>query len=88
MSIRPFTLDGWEDESAWGFDDGLGSYYAKLTRNGSDHGDGPEIWITRGWNGIALVGSEDQLVELISQATGIASPQVYTAMHAGDHEPA
>ncbi len=38
-------LPGWEDQSYWGWDQGTGSFFAQLWRNGSTS-DAPEIWLT------------------------------------------
>jgi hypothetical protein len=38
-------LPGWEHQSIWGWDEGTGSFYAQLWRNGSAS-DAPEIWLT------------------------------------------
>src|SRR5690349_2443743 len=38
-------LPGWEDQSIWGWADGVGSFYAQLWRNGSTS-DAPEIWLS------------------------------------------
>lgn len=40
---EPFTdaldLPGWEDQSIWGYDNGIGAYFAQLWRNDKDKGD-------------------------------------------------
>jgi hypothetical protein len=38
-------LPGREDQSIWGWDDGVGGFYVQLWRNGSSS-DAPEIWLT------------------------------------------
>src|ERR1043165_7598446 len=38
-------LLGWDEQSIWGWDEGLSSFYAQLWRNGSV-ADSPEIWLS------------------------------------------
>jgi hypothetical protein len=38
-------LPGWEDQSIWGYDEGIGSFFAQLWRNGS-RSDDPEVWLS------------------------------------------
>lgn len=46
MSIQPFTMPGWDDYSTWGYEEGMGHYYAQLYRNSDDSDGPPRIWIT------------------------------------------
>ncbi|GLY71270.1 hypothetical protein [Amycolatopsis taiwanensis] len=74
-------LPGWEHQSIWGWDEGTGSFYAQLWRNGSTS-DAPEIWLTGAlkpypWPGcIALEIVEHTQADTLAvvQAMGIAHP--------------
>lgn len=39
---------GWADFSTWGYDSGMGSFYAQLTCDTSSDDDGPDVWVTPG----------------------------------------
>lgn len=81
MTINGLLLQGWEDLSTWGYDSGLDSYYAQLTRNGNSDDDGPDIWITPPrWPAIP---HPDALARVIADATGTDVTTVHTAMDAG-----
>ena len=74
-------LPGWEEQSIWGWDEGTGSFYAQLWRNGSSS-DAPEIWLTGArtpypWPAsIALAIVERTKTDALTvvQAMGIAHP--------------
>lgn len=38
-------LPGWDEQSVWGYDGGVGSFFAQLWRNGSRAPD-PEVWLS------------------------------------------
>lgn len=38
-------LDGHDDQSIWGYDTGVDSFFAQLWKNGSESED-PELWLT------------------------------------------
>ena len=44
--VAAFRVTGWENYSTWGYEEGLGHFYAQLYRNGDDHNAEPRIWIT------------------------------------------
>lgn len=44
--MNPLDLPGWSDYSTWGWDDGIGSYFAELIRDESDDPDEPEFWLS------------------------------------------
>ncbi|WP_157181404.1 hypothetical protein [Actinopolymorpha alba] len=77
-SIYPLFLDGWDNLSTWGRDNGI--WYAQLTRNGNSDDDGPDVWITPPRYVIERV---DDLAKAISAATGVGQPTVEAAMCAG-----
>ncbi|GGJ75516.1 hypothetical protein GCM10010123_01870 [Pilimelia anulata] len=75
-------LPGWDHQSIWGWDDGVGSFYAQLWRNNTNS-DAPEIWLsgatnTYPWPGcIALEIATKARVDPLTvvRAMGIAHPQ-------------
>lgn len=78
-TIYPVLIDGWDDLSTWGWDSGVRSYYAQLTRNGNSDGDGPDVWITPpAWPVMQL---PETLAQAIAQATGADLAAVRTAMN-------
>ncbi len=74
-------LDGWDDRSTWGYDDGIGSFYAQLWRNPGDT-DAPEIWLSGvdpryPWPGclaLAVVEATGRDPVSVVRALGIAAP--------------
>lgn len=79
-------LPGWEDLSIWGYDSGVSSFVAQLTRNGNSDDDGPEVWITPGAS-YPVVASLALLQGLIANATSVAAADVAAAMnHAVDYQ--
>lgn len=81
MSNGPWALvlPGWEDLSTWGYDDGIGSFYAQLTRNGGNDDNGPEVWITP--PRYPAITRSAQLATLITQTTGAAFTDVREALN-------
>ncbi|MEU3622807.1 hypothetical protein BS329_09635 [Amycolatopsis coloradensis] len=80
------VLPGWESLSTWGYDSGIGSFFAQLPRNGNSDDDGPDVWITPG-AGFPVVTSPAQLQALIASSTGTATADVTSAMnHAVDRQ--
>lgn len=81
----PFTdtidLPGWDDQSFWGFDEGIGSFFAQLWRNGSQS-DEPEIWLSGvqlpypgpGCIALDIVGETMQDPPSVVRALAIADP--------------
>ncbi|WP_125789751.1 hypothetical protein [Amycolatopsis sp. WAC 01375] len=74
-------LAGWGDRSIWGWDDGIGSFYAQLWRNGSSS-DAPDIWLSGAskpypWPGcvaLDIVQHTGAAPLSVVQALGIADP--------------
>ena len=81
MSIYAVFLDGWDHRSTWGWDDGMGCFYAQLTRNGESDANGPGIWITPPTWPQATTAT--QLATLIAAATGADLHAVQVAMNEG-----
>ncbi|MER7009465.1 hypothetical protein ABT297_41350 [Dactylosporangium sp. NPDC000555] len=81
MSIYAVFLDGWDHKSTWGWDDGVGSYYAQMTGNGKSDANGPEIWITPPT--FPEIMSPAALAEAIARATGENLGAVQRAMNDG-----
>ncbi|WP_435583461.1 hypothetical protein [Amycolatopsis thermoflava] len=44
--LNAFLVPGWDHFSTWGYEDGLGHYYAQLYHNSDDRDAAPRIWIT------------------------------------------
>lgn len=78
-------LPGWENLSIWGWDAGLDTLFAQLTRNGGNDDDGPEIWITP--PRFPVVTTSTALAEIIAKATSAPLAEVRAALnHAVDHQ--
>ncbi|MET9607423.1 hypothetical protein ABZZ17_20510 [Streptomyces sp. NPDC006512] len=43
---HPFWMPGWDQQSIWGYEEGLGHLYAQLYANQDDPDAEPRIWIT------------------------------------------
>ncbi len=71
MSVRAFTMPGWDHHSTWGEEEGLGHFYAQLYRNSDDRDGPPLIWITPPRH---VVTSIDALAEAIAAAIGPFEP--------------
>lgn len=78
MSIHALLLQGWDETSTWGVDDGL--YYAQLTRNGVSDADGPQIWIAPPQY---VVRGVTELMYTIAASTGAPVDVVDEAMSRG-----
>lgn len=68
-------LPGWSDQSIWGYDEQMDTYFAQLWRDG-DRNDEPTVWIS----GCDPIRSGRQLAELISSATGLETGTVMEAL--------
>ncbi|WP_106398907.1 hypothetical protein [Actinocorallia populi] len=77
-------LDGWDQQSVWGYDEGMVSYFAQLWRNG-DNGDAPTIWIS-GMN--PRYEYPERLLGAIVAATRAPALEVFRAMQRPDAAPA
>jgi hypothetical protein len=78
MSRYGLELRGWHD-SAWGFDEGLGSYFAQLYQDHEpvDEQDTPHVWLS----GIHhTYRSKEQLAAGIAEATGLPLRKIRKAM--------
>lgn len=75
--IRPLLLPQWDEASTWGFDTGIGAFFAQLYRNGTNYSEPPTVW---------LVGVSPDLhntVDLrdeIAKATSLRSEEVASAL--------
>lgn len=74
--IQPFTMPGWDRFSTWGYEEGLGHFYAQLYRNSDDRDAAPRIWITPPAYVVATV---DELAETIATAIAPYEPMYLTA---------
>ena len=43
--VDAIWLDGYDQQSVWGYDTGVGSFFAQMWPNGS-RSDAPELWLT------------------------------------------
>ena len=82
VSVYMLDLPGWDGLSIWGWDDGLGCFYAQLTRNGNSDDDGPDVWITPGPR-FTTITEIDALATTISTAIGVGALEVRVAMNSG-----
>lgn len=80
MSIYALALDGWDELSTWGYDSGIGSFYAQLTRNGQSDDNGPEIWITPGGR-YPIISTPSELATTVATEVGAELPHVHAAMN-------
>lgn len=81
---RPLWLKGWEGQSIWGFDEGVGSYFAQLWRD-EDFGDNPTVWISGVEPRFTMV---EQLFTVVVAATRAPFLSVYQAMQFPELNPA
>jgi hypothetical protein len=79
VSIFALELDGWDELSTWGYDEGLGCLYAQLTRNGGSDDNGPEIWITPPQ--FPVITSPAVLAKTIAEATKTPLAKVQAALN-------
>lgn len=68
-------LRGWSDQSIWGYDEHMGTYFAQLWRDGDRNGE-PTVWIS----GCDPIASGVQLAVHIASATGVDARSVMRAM--------
>lgn len=78
MSINALLLDGWDETSTWGTDQG--TCYAQLSPNGVPDDDFPQVWITP--PRYAVLDAAD-LAREIAAATGASIDDVVLAMRRG-----
>ncbi len=78
MSINALLLDGWDETSTWGVDNG--TFYALLTRNGVSDVDGPQIWIAPP---LHVIQDAPALARAIAATTGASADVVQRAMNSG-----
>jgi hypothetical protein len=75
---RSLELEGWSRQSAWGFDEPQGSYFAHLWRDHEEEGTAPSVWIS-GHN--PRYSNFEDVYALIVRATGASPLDVYRVMH-------
>jgi len=63
--IHPFWMPGWDHYSTWGWEEGLGHFYAQIIHNSDDRDTRPRIWITPP---TYVMRTVDQLAEAIATA--------------------
>lgn len=80
-SINALLLDGWQDQSVWGYDTGTASLFAQLTRNENSDADRPDVWITPPT--YPAFREIRHLAHMIVKATGADYPVVFEAMRRG-----
>jgi hypothetical protein len=74
-------LPGWSDQSIWGYDEQMDTYFAQLWRDG-DTNDDPTVWIS----GCDPIGTDRQLADLIASATDVNVSRAMRAMRRGPRE--
>lgn len=75
--VHPLVLAGWERASVWGYDALGRTFYADLTRNGSDGTEGPAIRLSGDPSPIA---TQDELARKIAERTGLPLFQIRAAL--------
>lgn len=81
-------LAGWDERSVWGYDAGVGSFYAQLWRNPGD-GDAPDVWLSGvdpryPWPGclvLAVVEATGCDPLSVVRALGLANPRAALRTH-------
>jgi hypothetical protein len=73
-------LPGWSEQSIWGYDEQMDTYFAQLWRDG-DRNDEPTVWIS----GCDPIASGLQLAAQIASATTGDMRSVMRAMLRGRH---
>lgn len=68
-------LPGWSDESIWGYDEQMGTYFAQLWHDSDSNGD-PTVWIS----GLHPIESATQLATRIASVTDVPMESVMRAM--------
>lgn len=68
-------LPGWSDQSIWGYDEQMGTYFVELWRDG-DPNDEPTVWII----GCDAIASGLQLAAHIASATEVDVRSAIRAM--------
>ncbi len=68
-------LPGWSDQSIWGYDEQMDTFFAQLWRD-DDANDDPTVWIS----GCDPIGTDLQLAELIASATDVHVSRAVGAM--------
>lgn len=68
-------LPGWSDQSIWGYDEQMDTFFAQLWRDEDTNAD-PTVWISA----CDPIGSGMQLAVRIASATGIDVGSVMRAM--------
>lgn len=79
--VDAIALPNWDEQSIWGYDTGVRSFFAQLWRNGSRSED-PEVWISGvtevlPWPGcvaLAVVEATVMAPAVVVRALGIAEP--------------
>ncbi len=78
MNSWPLALAGWDSRSSWGYDEGVGSFYALLTRNGDEDVEGSVLWLTPPTT--PVIHSPEDLAALIATRTETLFADVLAAM--------
>ncbi len=68
-------LPGWQHQSAWGYDEPIGSYFAQLWRNTTQDGERPDIWLSGVRSNYARPGSIALEVLRSSDTTTSSEPR-------------
>jgi hypothetical protein len=84
MAMRKaLFLDGWDERSTWGYDEGQASWFAQLWRNGLGEERGaPHTWITPG-PVTPPIETLTELVTRIASATNASPAEIRAAMAEG-----
>ncbi|MFE9424381.1 hypothetical protein ACFYNO_15585 [Kitasatospora sp. NPDC006697] len=69
--LHDFAMPGWDRYSTWGYEVGLGHYYAQIIHNSDDRDAEPRIWITPPRY---VVRTIDELAQAIADALAPYEP--------------
>ncbi|PPJ29715.1 hypothetical protein C5E45_34075 [Nocardia nova] len=69
--LHDFAMPGWDWYSTWGYEEGLGHYYAQIIHNSDDRDAEPRIWISPPQY---VVRTIDELAQAIADALAPYEP--------------
>lgn len=77
---RVLALPGYTNQSVWGYDESLQSYFATIWADTSSGDEEPDIWIM----GMPAISTEVELAAIIAWKVDVEPADVLSAMHMWD----